>query len=100
MCMESPAVDFKAGIFTGNEHENYVDRSDEALQALTAENNGLKDKNYRLNAKNKELLEQIGLRDHMLQDFQTKIERLEKKLAAVPHHDHTRHSHQRKGGLV
>ena len=93
MCMESPAVDFKAGIFTGNEHENYVDRSDEALQALTAENYGLKEKN-------KELLEQIGLRDHMLQDFQTKIERLEKKLAAVPHHDHTRHSHRKKGGLV
>ena len=91
--MESPAVDFKAGIFTGNEHENYVDRSDEALQALTAENYGLKEKN-------KELLEQIGLRDHMLQDFQTKIERLEKKLAAVPHHDHTRHSHRKKGGLV
>ena len=93
MCMESPAVDFKAGIFTGNEHENYVDRSDEALQALTAENYGLKEKN-------KELLEQIGLRDHMLQDFQTKIEQLEKKLAAVPHHDHTRHSHRKKGGLV
>ena len=29
MCMESPAVDFKTGIFTGNEHERYAERSDE-----------------------------------------------------------------------
>ena len=91
--MESPAVDFKVGIFTGNEHENYVDRSDEALQALTVEN-------YRLNAENKNLREQIGLRDRMLKDFQTQITELKKKLAAVPHHDHTRHSHQNKGGFL
>ena len=107
VCMESPAVDFKAGIFTCNEHENFVDRSDEALQALTAENyrlnaenHRLNAENYRLNAENKDLREQIGLRNRMLEDFQTQITKLEKKLAAVPHHDHTRHSHQMKGGLV
>ena len=40
VCMESPAVDFKAGIFTGNEHDGYT-QFDPEKEKLRAEINEL-----------------------------------------------------------
>ena len=61
VCMESPAVDFKAGVFTGNEHEGYADHSAQhRIQELEKDHNIILEKYRSLKTKHRHLEEKFN----------------------------------------
>ena len=86
VCMESPAVDFKAGIFTGNEHEgdeqtleekyNIIHKKYQASKVYITELNKYIDQLEKLVA-------DIPLKDRIIADFTKQIETLKKQNKAL-----------------